>query len=845
MPPITSRSLFSAFVLAFVSATLLFVILRSNDSALLAQTAATPTPEAEPWLEETSGVENLLAVERKVSPPPYPNMDSNLNTIAHRVETGLFTAKDAASAAPLHDEESVAVTFYISEGYADSIVAFLEDNGASPRNIGADYIEAYVPASLLPEASQQEGVNSIRTIIPPQPAQGSVVSEGVAAHGVPAWHTAGLKGKGVKIGVLDVGFEGFAYLIGSELPSTAQWRCYTDVGVFTTDPDDCIPDDYPESARIHGTAVTETIFDVAPEAEYYLANLYSLGDLRDTVAWMKSQGVDVINASVGFTFDGPGDGTSPFSDSPLTSVDEAVEGGIIWVNAAGNGAWSNWFGPFADRDANGFHEFSASPDECNGIYIQLGPLDSFTAQLRWDDSWGGAASDLDLYLMPLSGTTFSRSDAVAKSETVQNGGAADIPYEWISLSYGDIPDGVYCLAVNKYEGAAPPWIQILVWGAASTLEHYTPDHSITNPAESANLGLLAVGATGRNASTRNPFDTTIIEPFSSQGPTTDNRIKPDIVGADAGQSVTYRSERNPNGYFFGTSQASPHVAGLAALIKQRYPDYGPERIAQYLKGHAEERGDAGADNTWGYGFAKLLASDAATPTPEPTASPVPSPTPSPTPDPTPSPTPEPSPTPSPPPSPTSGGIADYACNENDLADLKGYTFDTEEGPHSREDGGYTGVIGSYWNGWFNAESDAYIVCTATQFDSIQNARWAGLNYSAIVQHFGSDAIILEHEQAPYILPPIGDDMVSLWLAYQGETQGDLYKASEVRFLDSASITLTRVFLAFRNSNEYPDLNQAANIARNIASRVMTSDSASQGTSAQSPNRLPEFLNWFR
>ena len=824
MPPKISRSLLSALVLAFISAALLFTLLRGNDNALLAQTAGTPTPDATPQQGETSGVETLPPIEGKVNPPLYSNMDSNLNSIVQQVETGMFTANDAASAAPLHREESVAVTLHITEGYADSIVAFLEGNGASPRNVGSDYIEAYVPVSLLPDASTQEGVISISTINPPQPTQGAVVSEGVAAHGVPAWHAAGLKGSGVKIGVLDVSFEGFTDLMGSELPAAAEWRCYTDVGVFTANPADCVFDGIPESSRLHGTAVTETIFDIAPEAEYYLATLYSWGDLLETVDWMTTQGVDVINMSVGFAFAGPGDGTSPYLSSPLASVDEAVTGGITWVNAAGNSAWSNWFGPFSDRNANGLHDFSASADECNGARIQLEPLESFTAQLRWDDSWGGAASDLDLYLMPLSGSAFNRSDAVAKSESFQDGGAQDIPFEWISLSYGDIPDGVYCLAVNKYSGPDPSWIQLLLWGAASTLEHYTPENSITNPAESANPGLLAVGAAGRNASLTNPFDTTIIEPFSSRGPTTDNRIKPDIVGADAGQSVTYRTERNPNGYFFGTSQASPHVAGLAALIKQRFPAYTPPQIATYLKTHAEERGAAGADNTWGYGFAKLPASDV-----------MPQPTPSP------SPTPEPSPTPSPPPTP--GDITDYACNEDDLAGLEGYTFDTEGGPYSREDGGYTGIIGSYWNGWFNAESDAYIVCSATQFDSIQNARWAGLNYSVIVQQFGSDAKILEHEQAPYILPPIGDDMVSLWLAYQGETQEDLYKTAEVRFLDSATITLTRVFLAFRNSNEYPDLDQAADIARNIASRVMTPDSASQGMGAQSPNRQPEFLNW--
>ena len=114
MPPTTYRRLFSALLLAFVSVALLFALLRSNDSTLLAQTAATPTPEAAPQQEETSGVENLLAVERKASPPLYPNMDSNLNTIVHQVEAGLFTARDAASNAPLHQEESVAVTLHIT-----------------------------------------------------------------------------------------------------------------------------------------------------------------------------------------------------------------------------------------------------------------------------------------------------------------------------------------------------------------------------------------------------------------------------------------------------------------------------------------------------------------------------------------------------------------------------------------------------------------------------------------------------------------------------------------------------------------------------------------------------------
>lgn len=602
-----------AFSLTVAASVLLWLALSADGDmpTALAQTGDTPTPEATTESGDDFGDQQLPPFEGKINPPQYPNMDSHLSRIVEQAQSGQFTAQAAAANAPVHSGASVAVTLYVTEGYAQDIWDWLEQSGASPRNIGIDYIEAYVPVSLLPSASDREGVVSVRTIVPPQPAQGAVVSEGVAAHGVPAWHAAGLKGRGVKIGVIDVGFKDFRSLMGTELPSTVEARCYTDVGVFTSNLADCIPTEVPESTKLHGTAVTEAAFDVAPEAEYYIANIASLGDLRDTVYWMVSEGVDVINMSVGFLFHGPGDGTTPFSNSSLRIVDAAVGSGAIWVNAAGNSARVNWFGPFSDPDANRTHQFSAAGDECNGVFIELAPFEGFTAQLRWEDSWGGASSDLDLYLISLSGSTFRLpEDAVATSETVQSGGANNIPYERIRIEYGDIPAGVYCLAVNRRAGAAPDWVQILVWGAASRLQHHTPAHSITNPAESANAGLLAVGAAGRNASLTNPFNTTIIEPFSSQGPTTDYRIKPDIVGADAGQSVTYRSGRNYNGYFFGTSQASPHVAGLAALVKQRFPEYGPQQIAQYLKDHADERGAAGTDNVWGHGFAKLLASDA-------------------------------------------------------------------------------------------------------------------------------------------------------------------------------------------------------------------------------------------
>ena len=151
----------------------------------------------------------------------------------------------------------------------------------------------------------------------------------------------------------------------------------------------------------------------------------------------------------------------------------------------------------------------------------------------------------------------------------------------------------------------PDWIQLRVRGDVSFIQHYTENGSIGNPAESANPGMLAVGAAPW-------YDVNTIEDFSSRGPTPDDRFKPDIVGADCGETVTdeerVRDSRD-SCWFSGTSQAAPHVAGMAALVRQRFPDYTPDQVADYLKDNAEQRESSRPNNTWGHGFAMLPAID--------------------------------------------------------------------------------------------------------------------------------------------------------------------------------------------------------------------------------------------
>ena len=504
----------------------------------------------------------------------YPKVGSMLDELIARVEAGEISAEDAAGEAPLHRGESVAVTVHLS-GNVDGVVRFLQDNGVSPRNVGEDYIEAFIPIPLLPQTSEQSGVLRVEVVIPAESFQSDqpIAGNGPAAHGSSAWNQAEYRGQGIKVGIIDGGFDGFSGLMGTELPQSVQARCYPEDSDTTTDEvADC------EWDGDHGTIVAESVMDISPEVALYIANPLTGGDLQAAVQWMIGQGVDVINHSVGWTFDGPGDGMSPYSWSPLKSVDRAVDSGIVWVNSAGNEARTTWFGSPSDADGDGAIEFAMDDEKYD---FDLYPS-ALTVQLRWDDSWSGAVRDLDFYI-------YDRDDGrkLGKSDRKQSGSNGETPFE--SLSGGG--SGRFYIGVVNRSSSMPSWIQLTLWGDI-VVEHYTDNGSITNPAESRNPGMLTVGAAHWS-------NVSSIESYSSRGPTPDGRLKPDLVAAACGRT-TYDSE------FCGTSQASPHVAGMAALVRQRFPDFTPAQVASYLKENAEQRiSSPDPNNTWGHGFIVL------------------------------------------------------------------------------------------------------------------------------------------------------------------------------------------------------------------------------------------------
>ena len=590
---------------------------------------------------------------------PYPRLGtgSKLGDVVYRYEQGEITAAEAAAEMGVSGGTSVDVDVEIEDpDNAEAIATWLRDNGASLGLVikddrgGTNYITGSVPLSILGELSNRPGVLVVYAPVstwPPGP-QGAVLDvplksptptptptpQGFAAHNVAPWHTAGYTGSGIKVGIIDSSFDGFSTLQGSELPAnppaSKKWlRCYTANSDLTPSANlaDCAEND--SRATYHGTAVAQAVIDIAPGAELYISNA-AIGVNRvggryrlwKDVDWMISQGVDVINYSQGWDLaQGLGDGiprnTRWFGNTrnsvdPLDTIKTAVDAGVIWVNAAGNENRRIWHGAFSDGNSDGYHDYATS-DDAN--YITFGGAErEVIVELRWDDSWGNADCDVDLYLFEEGIST------PVKISVATQGVNTTYPNE--RIEHTATLSGRYYLKVRKRrcnDSSDLSWFQLYVH-EPHTLEHAATGSSISYPADSRESGMLAVGAAGWS-------NTSAIQPYSSRGPTVDGRIKPDLVGADCAKAGTLYpnevapgTETNSPGsgcWFWGTSQAAPHVAGLAALVLSRFPDYAPAEVATYLKENADSRTQEPApnntdpNNVWGHGFAKLPASSLA------------------------------------------------------------------------------------------------------------------------------------------------------------------------------------------------------------------------------------------
>jgi len=151
---------------------------------------------------------------------------------------------------------------------------------------------------------------------------------------------------------------------------------------------------------------------------------------------------------------------------------------------------------------------------------------------------------------------------------------------------------------------------MLVTAAGNERGYYSPPECVGTPADCPEV--FAVGATG--------YKNDNIASFSSNGPTVweepapyndypypPGLVKPDIAAPGTDVNSTTWGGGYSGDTWSGTSMATPHVAGVVALMLEASPTLDPDLIQTAYESVAIDLGDPGHDNDFGWGQTDAMA----------------------------------------------------------------------------------------------------------------------------------------------------------------------------------------------------------------------------------------------
>jgi hypothetical protein len=456
------------------------------------------------------------------------------------------------------------ITFIIeTDEPVDRIRPIITAGGGKLRYHFGNRYEVRAPAGRIQQLLSRLPATSLARL--PWPHQAvTFLSQGVALTGANDMQLIGQYGAGLKIGIIDLQFSNYSSSIANgELPENTAFKDYTGTG---------------SGGGNHGTNVAEIVHDMAPGAQLYLARINTETQLQQAVNEMIAAGVKVINHSVAWLGEAFYDGTGTLC--AITNSADAA--GILWVNAAGNYRNSHYLGVFSDTDADLRHEF-APGQNYNTISLTSGQ--PATLVLNWD-AYPSTSTNYDLYLY--DGNPDTVGNLVASSMNNQGAGHNNFPQPYEAIVYSPKVTGTHYIVVTK-KNSSTANLPLTLFSFTSSFGVNTQASSLSQPADCASV--LAVGATNLSDSP---------EGFSSEGPTTDGRDKPEISAPDR---VT--TSLSPS--FAGTSAASPHAAGAAALVLGAHPGYSITQVRNELTATAKDVLPTGFDFRTGYGRISLDA----------------------------------------------------------------------------------------------------------------------------------------------------------------------------------------------------------------------------------------------
>ena len=422
---------------------------------------------------------------------------------------------------------------------------------------------------------------------------------------------------------------------------------------------DCLdygaPDQLPFTDE--GRALLQIVHDVAPGAAlaFYTGD-QSEADFASGIGKLASAGAKVEADDLGY-FD------EPFFQDGLVAqaVNAAEASGVAYFSAAGNdGAVSydntapsfpvlSVSAPNAGENLLNFDTTGATTTTALPVSVPaLFPGEFIGLVLEWDQPYvtgspdsGGATSALDLCVTggsagdrvldlegnPASCTGLSGIGAdpvqvliIGNPASASGNSAAETINVSIGLGAGSAAPGRIKLALDG-DGAAIVINAGFVSASAPTLQGHP-----------GATGALAVGAAAFWNTPRCGVSPAVLDPYSSRGgepvlfdtsgarlATPEIRTKPDVVDADGvnttffGITLATQNLSDPSTVsdcandasypnFFGTSAATPHAAGAAALFLQYNSGLAPTDIYQALRSSAAAMAATVPNDDSGYGF---------------------------------------------------------------------------------------------------------------------------------------------------------------------------------------------------------------------------------------------------
>ena len=497
---------------------------------------------------------------------------------------------------------NVQVYLYM-DSTSEEALAELRELGARIEIVNARWgvIQAWIPTTALDDFAALDVVDEVTLPDYAVTRAGSTTTEGDAihrAHLVRAWSE--LNGAGVKLGVISDGVDSMSDSQSSgDLPANVE-----------IDPD--LPGEGDE-----GTALLEIVHDLAPGASLAFSGPSGSLEMVQAIDWLANDafggtGADIIVDDAGFYRE------PYFEDGAVAlAAADAVAGGAVFVSASGNFARRHYEAEFVDG-GGGFHAFAPNDTtmriEPKRVVVGRSSRGRVTAFLQWNDRWGAAGTDYDLFVCRegWKPTKFNlQNDRCAGSTRIQDGD--DRPYE---LAVVTLPAGASAdLYIHRYAAGPATRLEMFVT-VGSIKEHGVPAGGIIgHPAVG---GVIATGAIDAgdlgHDELRRSSDYGASEIYF---PTRETREKPDLIGINGVAVTGAGGHRTP---FNGTSAAAPHVAGVAALVleatRRAQPTLSKKAAADAvfatLSETAVDLGLEGFDDRFGFGRADALAAVAST-----------------------------------------------------------------------------------------------------------------------------------------------------------------------------------------------------------------------------------------